>query len=78
MAQLGGNKAGPMLINKGFQGRMRCMLEQADSDVMRFYTERQKSKKLQKKIIKRLRNKSDKLIQNDNKRDRKLRLGREE
>lgn len=33
------------------------MLEQADSDVMRFYTERQESKKLKKKNIKRLRNK---------------------
>lgn len=38
------------------------MLEQADSAVMRFYTERQESKKLKKKNIKRLRNKSDKLI----------------
>lgn len=37
------------------------MSEQADSDVMRFYTERQK-KKLKKKNIKRLKNKSDKLI----------------
>lgn len=38
------------------------MLEQANSDVMRFYTERQEGKKLKKKNIKRLRNKSDKLI----------------
>lgn len=76
MAQLGGNKAGPMLISKGLWGGMRCMSEQADSDVMRFYTERQKSIKLKKKDIKRLRNKSDKLIYNDNKRGRKL--GREE
>lgn len=45
MAQLGGNKAGPMLISKGLWGGMRCMSEQADSDVMRFYTERQKKQK---------------------------------
>lgn len=38
------------------------MLEQANSDTMRFYTERQESKKLKKKNIKRLRNKCDKLI----------------
>lgn len=38
------------------------MLEQANSDAIRFYTERQESKRLKKKNIKRLRNKSDQLI----------------